>query len=321
MGNPNQHASDPLPLLAVGGGVGQGPPPHPAADRARRSATCGWRGEAGSAATSQSIGREQRRAWTSSHEARALSACRRPSCAASSRGVPTFAVGPDGTTPLHWAVRAGDVDAVKRLLHDGANATAANRYGVTPLSLAAENGDAATIDALLAAGADANGVAARAARPMLMTAPRAAAIAAAIDALVAHGAHVNAQEQRARRDGADLGGGGKSRRRDRGARRSRRRRQRALERRRSSPRRDYGDGKSGRFTVLPRGGWTPLMYAARQDARDALRALVDGARRPQRDGPRRHDGADARDHQRALRRSRRCCSSTAPIRTSPTSAA
>jgi hypothetical protein len=24
MGNPNQHASDPLPLLAVGGGVGKG---------------------------------------------------------------------------------------------------------------------------------------------------------------------------------------------------------------------------------------------------------------------------------------------------------
>jgi ankyrin repeat protein len=40
------------------------------------------------------------------------------------------------------------------------------------------------------------------------------------------------------------------------------------------PRRDYGDGKSGRFTVLPRGGWTPLMYAARQDAKDAIRALV-----------------------------------------------
>ena len=41
------------------------------------------------------------------------------------------------------------------------------------------------------------------------------------------------------------------------------------------PRRDFGDGKSGRFTVLPRGGWTPVMYAARQDAKGAVRALAE----------------------------------------------
>jgi hypothetical protein len=37
----------------------------------------------------------------------------------------------------------------------------------------------------------------------------------------------------------------------------------------------YGDGKSARFTVLPRGGWTPLMYAARQGATNAARALAE----------------------------------------------
>src|SRR5262249_8298709 len=61
----------------------------------------------------------------------------------------------DGTTPLHWAVRAGDLVAVRSLLRDGASAKATNRYGVTPLALAAENGDAAIIEALLASGADA----------------------------------------------------------------------------------------------------------------------------------------------------------------------
>ena len=32
------------------------------------------------------------------------------------------------------------------------------------------------------------------------------------------------------------------------------------------PRHEYGDGKSGRLTVLPTGNWTPIMYAARQNA-------------------------------------------------------
>src|SRR4030095_13131864 len=55
----------------------------------------------------------------------------------------------DGTTPLHWAVRADDLETSKALLKAGANASAANRYGVTPLSLAAANGNAAMIAALL----------------------------------------------------------------------------------------------------------------------------------------------------------------------------
>src|SRR4029077_17454903 len=41
----------------------------------------------------------------------------------------------DGTTALHWAVRANDADTVTRLIRGGANTRAMNRYGITPLWL------------------------------------------------------------------------------------------------------------------------------------------------------------------------------------------
>jgi len=62
----------------------------------------------------------------------------------------------DGTTPLHWAVRADDMKTVESLLRSGADPKAADRYGVTPLYLACVNGDASMIQKLLDAGADAN---------------------------------------------------------------------------------------------------------------------------------------------------------------------
>jgi uncharacterized protein len=62
----------------------------------------------------------------------------------------------DGTTALHWAVRADDLDTVDLLLRAGANVSARNREGVMPIQLAALNGNAAVIDRLLRAGADAN---------------------------------------------------------------------------------------------------------------------------------------------------------------------
>ena len=178
----------------------------------------------------------------------------------------------DGTTPLHWAVRAGDVDATRRLLKDGADASAANRYGATPLSLAAEAGNAALVEALLNAGANANATISSG-QTMLMMAARAGS-PAAVTLLVSHGANVNAREavlgenaliwaaveDHAPAIAAIVAAGADVNARSHVTK---------------FPRRDYGDGKSGRFTVLPRGGWTPLMYAARQDARAAIVALVD----------------------------------------------
>ncbi len=98
----------------------------------------------------------------------------------------------DGTTAIAWAVREGDADMVDRLLRAGANVSAANRYGVTPLSLACVNGDAAVIEKLLKAGADPNAKGQEDETP-LMTAAR-TGNAAAAKVLLEHGAKVDARE-------------------------------------------------------------------------------------------------------------------------------
>jgi len=63
---------------------------------------------------------------------------------------------PDGTTPLHWAVRNNDVALVERLIRAGADVKATNRYGVSAIALACESGSAAVVEKLIAAGVSAN---------------------------------------------------------------------------------------------------------------------------------------------------------------------
>src|SRR5580658_3231866 len=62
----------------------------------------------------------------------------------------------DGTTALHWAVRADDSAMVASLLAAGADAKAQDRYGLTPVSLACSNANAVILKRLLDAGADPN---------------------------------------------------------------------------------------------------------------------------------------------------------------------
>jgi len=62
----------------------------------------------------------------------------------------------DGTTALHWAVLADDLETADLLLRAGAKVSASNREGVMPMQLAAINGNAAIIDKLIKAGADPN---------------------------------------------------------------------------------------------------------------------------------------------------------------------
>jgi len=178
---------------------------------------------------------------------------------------------PDGTTALHWAVRANDGETVALLLRSGANAAATNRYGVKPLTLAAINGHAGIIEQLIKAGADPN-TATSEGETALLTASRTGSVDA-VKALMAHGANVNAREQWLGETalmwaaaenhaavvrtlvaaGADL-----------------------------NARSDVQDApvlefprSGGPNAPFPRGGWTPLMYAARQGAREAARALAE----------------------------------------------
>ena len=99
---------------------------------------------------------------------------------------------PDGTTALHWAVRADDLEMTDRLLKAGANVKASNRYGITPLYVACLNGNASLIERLLKAGADANAVS-NEGETALMTVARTGNVEAA-KVLLANGAKVDAKE-------------------------------------------------------------------------------------------------------------------------------
>jgi ankyrin repeat protein len=173
---------------------------------------------------------------------------------------------PDGTTALHWAVRADDVEMARLLLRAGAKADAANRYGLTPLMLAAENGSAAAIDALLVAGADAN-AALPEGETVLMRAARTGKVDA-MRALIARGATVDAREEW-QGETALMWAAGQNHGAavrllvEAGANVN------ARSSKKTFPRPRHGN------SVLPKGEWTPLMFAAREGALDATRALIE----------------------------------------------
>jgi ankyrin repeat protein len=177
----------------------------------------------------------------------------------------------DGMTALHWAVRANDMETVQLLLRSGANSKAENRYGVTPLALAAMNGDAAMIEVLVKAGADPN-----AALPdgetVLMTAARTGK-PDAVKALIAHGVNINAKEKWQEQTAlmfaaAENNAGAVKVLVEAGAEMN------IHSKVWTFPEYKYVTNGMAVFQ-LPRGDWTALMYAARQNAAAAAAMLAD----------------------------------------------
>jgi ankyrin len=99
----------------------------------------------------------------------------------------------DGTTALHWAVLADDLDTADLLIRAGAKVSTANREGVMPIQLAAINGNAAMIDKLIKAGADPNASLTKFGDTPLMMASKTGKTDA-IKVLLDSGARVNAKE-------------------------------------------------------------------------------------------------------------------------------
>jgi uncharacterized protein len=189
----------------------------------------------------------------------------------------------DGTAALHWAASTNDLEMTELLVHAGAQVNVANRYGVSPLSLAAGNGDAPIVNALLRAGAQV-GFADRSltdGRTVLMLAARSGSVEA-VQALLEHGAAVNAAESRTGTTAlmwaaaadqpfvvrALLKAGAEMNARS------------AIPKFPHTPPAVIGDpleadeSYAGQ-TPLPKGGWTALMYAARQNAQAAAQALAE----------------------------------------------
>ena len=175
---------------------------------------------------------------------------------------------PDGSTPLQWAVYNGDVAEVRRLLRAGANVTLANNYGASPMTLAAEVANTDVLKVLLEAGANADSP-----NPEGQTALMAVARTGNVQAatlLLDHGATVDAKEK----------WGGQTALMWASARRHPEMMQLLISKgadvNAASIDRDYQRHVTaeGRPKSLDSGGFTPLLYAARENCMVCVDVLV-----------------------------------------------
>jgi ankyrin repeat protein len=182
--------------------------------------------------------------------------------------------GADGTTALMWAAYYGDVDLVERLIAAGADVSARNEFGSSALAQAAMQGNAPIIDALLKAGADPNEANPEGERPLMVVARTGHVEAARL--LLDAGADVNAKEDWGGQSalmwaaaqsqpemvaflasrGADLDARGVIR---------------------QWPRKVITEPRP---KDMNKGGFTPLLYAAREGCVDCARALIEAGADP-----------------------------------------
>lgn len=200
-------------------------------------------------------------------------------------GVDVNAAQGDGGTALHWAAYRDDLAAATALVRAGAKVNVANDLGVTPLYLAASSGSAAMMKALLDAGADPNLVPPTAVSPLMLAAR--AGSAEGVQALLARGALVNARENSHDQTslmwavaqghdavakilvdhGADV--------------KARTRTTKELVVREVSLARQSCPGPNPQAPCVeadlaPKGGFTPLLFAARQGSIASARLLISG---------------------------------------------
>jgi len=109
-----------------------------------------------------------------------------------SKGANPNLAGPDGTTAIMWAASNGDLELVRALVKAGANVKARNQFGTSALTEAAIIGSAPIINVLVKAGADPNTKNPEGETP-LMAAARSGKLEAA-KVLLEAGADINAKE-------------------------------------------------------------------------------------------------------------------------------
>jgi ankyrin repeat protein len=177
----------------------------------------------------------------------------------------------DGTTALHWAVHWNDTAAVTLLLRAGAKPAVTNRFGASPLSEAASSGNAEVVRALLDAGADAKALATPDGETVLMTAARAGNVEA-VRVLLDRGADVNATERYKGQTAlmwaaAERHAGVVKLLLERGADW----RVRSFDRETKPPKLSAASS----ISPIPRGGFTALLFAAREGDIDTARVMLD----------------------------------------------
>jgi uncharacterized protein len=185
-------------------------------------------------------------------------------------GAVVDARGPDGATALLWAAHQSDRELVAALLARDANPELANDYGVTPLAAAAVEADAEIVGALLGAGADVESPNAEGQTALMVVARTGRVDAARL--LLEHGANVNARE----------GFGGQTALMWAAAQKQPAMIRLLLEHGATVDERGAVHDWERRVTAEPRikimqtGGFTPLLYAAREGCVACVEPLVAG---------------------------------------------
>jgi len=181
----------------------------------------------------------------------------------------------DGATALHWAAHHDDLRLASMLVRAGATASVADDTGATPLFVACMNRSSPMVTLLLDAGADAN-AALMTGETALMTCAR-TGDAAAVRALLAHGADVNhrepqhlqtalmwaAAERHPEAVAALIGAGADVRARSRAYSQT------------VTSEVTQRAGREALNYLVPRGGSTALLFAARSGDVESARRLVE----------------------------------------------